>query len=75
MTSGQRDRDRDRDRERDRNRAREKEKDVIKEKEGEKGKDKQSGLSIRGASSGGGVGSDFGPITRREDDRATKRRK
>jgi len=75
MTSSQRDRDRDRDRDRERNRAREKDKDVGKEKEGEKGKDK-SGLSIRGASGGAeGGGSDFGPIPRREDDRATKRRK
>jgi hypothetical protein len=77
MTSSQRDRERDRDRDRDRNRAKEMEKVKEHEKgrEGEKAKDKQPGLSIRGASGGVGGGSDFGPIPRREDDRATKRRK
>ena len=48
---------------------------IEKGREGDKAKDTQSGLSIRGASGGGGSGSDFGPIPRREDDRATKRRK
>lgn len=83
-TNSQRDRDRDRERDRDRDRNREKDRhrDTEKEREKEKvvdrPKDKHAGLSIRGASAVSAVPpppNDFGPGIRREDDRASKRRK
>jgi hypothetical protein len=73
-TGSQRDRDRDRNKDRERNKDKDNDKDKDKARDMDTPKDKASGLSIRGASGGGGAGSDFGPI-RREDDRATKRRK
>lgn len=83
-TSTQRDRERDRERDRDRDRGRdrdkEREKDNSEQREVEKEKvkviEKPSGLSIRGASASTTQPlNEFGQGIRREDDRATKRRK